>query len=138
MKTLERLIIDNEDWLVDRVVYYAVAQGFSENTSTLREAWRASICGLSGPILDAIAAADATSNSAEGFGRARETIVAFGVEQALRHRARGVQLTDFLGLLKYYRRAYLDLIDENPMQEEDARRLRGYLLDFFDRANTHG
>lgn len=132
MKTLEALIVENEDWLVDRVVYYAVAQGFAEYTSTLREAWRASICGLSGPILDAIAAADATSNTDAGFGRARETIVAFGVEQALRHRARGVQLTDFLGLLKYYRRAYLDLIDENPMPEADARRLRGYLLDFFD------
>ncbi|MDV7143258.1 ATP-binding protein [Tropicimonas sp. TH_r6] len=132
MKTLERLILDNEDWLVDRVVFYAVAQGFAENTSTLREAWRASICGLSGPILDAVAAADAVSNAPDGFGRARETIVAFGVEQALRHRARGVQLTDFLGLLKYYRRAYLDLIDENAVSETDARRLRGYVLDFFD------
>ncbi len=132
MKTLEALIVDNEDWLVDRVVYYAVDQGYSEYTSTLREAWRASICGLSDPILDAITTADATSKPNAGFGRAREAIVAFGVDQALKHRARGVQLTGFLGLLKFYRRAYLDLIDENEMPEKDARRLRGYLLDFFD------
>lgn len=132
MKTLKALIQDNEDWLVDRVVYYAVAHGFAEYTSTLREAWRASICGLSGPILDAIAAADSLSNEAAGFGKARESIVAFGVEQAKNHRARGVKLTDFLGLMKYYRRAYLDLIDERPLALDDARRLRGYLLEFFD------
>ncbi len=132
MKTLEALIVDNEDWLVDRVVHYAVVQGFSENTSTLREAWRSSICGLSGPILEAIAAADTLTNSDVGFGEAREKIVGFGVEQAMRHRERGVQLVDFLGLLKYYRRAYLDLIDENPIEVIDGRRLRGYVLEFFD------
>ncbi|SNS58857.1 ATP-binding protein [Tropicimonas sediminicola] len=132
MRKLEALIQENEDWLVDRVVYYAVSEGFSDYTSTLREAWRASICGLSTPILGAIAAAGDTSNSRKGFGKARETIVAFGVDQALKHRARGIQLTDFLGLLKYYRRAYLDLIDEHPMPESDARRLRGWILDFFD------
>ncbi|SDJ36949.1 ATP-binding protein [Aliiruegeria lutimaris] len=132
MKTLETLIVENEDWLVDRVVQYAVERGYSEYTSTLREAWRASICGLSGPILEAIAAADTTSPREAGFGRARNSIVEFGVEQALRHRARGVQLTDFLGLLKYYRRAYLDLIYENQMPEADARRYRDYFLDFFD------
>ncbi|MFD0980321.1 ATP-binding protein [Tropicimonas aquimaris] len=132
MHRLEALILENEDWLVDRVVYYAVAEGFSEYTSTLREAWRASICGLSSPILEAIAAAGDTSNSQTGFGKARESIVAFGVDQALKHRARGIQLTDFLGLLKYYRRAYLDLIDEHSMPDSDARRLRGWILDFFD------
>ncbi|NDR58899.1 hybrid sensor histidine kinase/response regulator [Aliiruegeria sabulilitoris] len=132
MKTLETLIVENEDWLVDRVVQYAVERGYSEYTSTLREAWRASICGLSGPILEAIAAADTASPREAGFGRARDSIVEFGVEQALRHRARGIQLTDFLGLLKYYRRAYLDLIYENQMPEADARRYRDYLLDFFD------
>ncbi|RYH11605.1 ATP-binding protein [Tropicimonas sp. IMCC6043] len=133
MKTLEALIVENEDWLVDRVVHYAVIEGFAQNTSTLREAWRASICGLSGPILEAIAAVDAGDAAAEGFGQARDSIVAFGVRQAEQHRARGIRLADFIGLLKYYRRAYLDLIDENTVAPEDARRLRYYIFDFFDR-----
>ncbi|SFC62166.1 hybrid sensor histidine kinase/response regulator [Tropicimonas isoalkanivorans] len=134
MKALEALIEENENWLVDRVVHYALVEGFSAYTSTLREAWRASICGLSGPILQALAAidTDAGPRPNDGFGEARKSIVAFGVEQAARHRARGVRLAEFLGLLKYYRRAYLDLIDENFVKAEDARRYRGCILEFFD------
>jgi hypothetical protein len=52
--TLCDIIANNEDWLIDRILLYARRQGFNHCASTLREAWRLSIHGLSAPILSAL------------------------------------------------------------------------------------
>ena len=42
-------------------------------------------------------------------------MAAFGILEARRHRSRGVTLIMFLGLMKYYRQSYIDLIMQADM-----------------------
>jgi|GEM_PF-1897046 len=51
MQNLRNLIADSEDWLTNRVLGYARGHRYTDYTSTLVEAWRASISGLSAPLL---------------------------------------------------------------------------------------
>ena len=51
MLNLKSMIETHEDWLTDRVVHYAQQKLLTEYSSTLREAWRISICKLSAPLL---------------------------------------------------------------------------------------
>lgn len=132
MRKLRDLIADNEDWLIDRVVSYAKEQGYTEFTSTLKEAWRASICGLSEPLITALDVYDAPPEFSAHEDFARHPIAAFGVEQARQHRARGVTLSLFLGLTKYYRQAYTDLIASQGFPAEDQAFYRTFIERFFD------
>ena len=132
MRAFGHLLAANENWLIDRVVHYAVSGGLTEHTSTMREAWRSSVAGLSGPIADALEIELRGGTSDAGATEARERLTAFGVEQALRHRARGLCLADFLALLKCCRHSYLDLIDETQPSETDRLKLRDHVLGFFD------
>ena len=44
---------------------------------------------------------------------ANDPATQFGVIEAQRHRGRGVNLSMFLGLMKYYRQSYVDLLTES-------------------------
>ncbi|GAB6051488.1 ATP-binding protein [Magnetospira thiophila] len=132
MDKLRALIVENEDWLIGRVLTYARKLGYTEFTSTLKEAWRASICGLSGPLITSTEMFDAAPDLYPGEDYTRNSIAAFGIEQAKQHRARGITLSLFLGLTKYYRQAYVDLVMENPVAAEDRERFRQFIVRFFD------
>ena len=54
MERLSDLLIESESWLVERILHYAKQQGYSKYTSTLAEAWRASIVGLSEGLVAAL------------------------------------------------------------------------------------
>ncbi|SMH50621.1 ATP-binding protein [Maritimibacter sp. HL-12] len=129
MDRLKRLILDHEDWLIDRVVRYAHEQDYTRYTSTLREAWRASIVGLSEPLA---AALDARMAPHSATSAPLDAAVAFGVAEARKHRSRGIDIGLFLGLMKYYRQTYFDLVEEKTADIGDRRRLRQILLEMFD------
>ncbi|SNY93261.1 Hpt sensor hybrid histidine kinase [Cohaesibacter sp. ES.047] len=132
MQSLKRLIEEHEDWLITRVVDYAKALGYAEYTSTLKEAWRASICGLSGPMIAAIELYDEPPEIIAGDDFNRHPITAFGIEQARHHRARGITLAQFLGLTKYYHQSYADLVDEMGDSLNDRKKARLFVDRFFD------
>ena len=58
MKQLSELISQHEDWLVNRTIHYAKRHGYTAFTSTLSEAWRVAVCGLSEPLIKALALYD--------------------------------------------------------------------------------
>jgi len=130
------LVAEGEDWLMERTLAYAKRHEYTRYTSTLAEAWRASIRGLSAPLLDclrqprpAIAPVDALHTHQD------DVAGAFGLAEARKHRSRGVSLGLFLGLMKYYRRAYVDRVMEAdlPGPRED---LRLFVETFFDRVEV--
>lgn len=129
MHRLKRLIDEHEDWLIDRVVRYAHDNDYTRYTSTLREAWRASIVGLSQPLG---AALEEMPSIDRAPGAPIRAAVAFGVEEARKHRARGIDMGLFLGLMKFYRRTYFDLVEQKVPDLEDQRRLTTVLLEMFD------
>jgi PAS domain S-box-containing protein len=127
---LERIVLEGEDTLLDAILAYAFAAGYTKDTSTLKEAWRSSVEGLSGALCRHLASQDPP----HGIGTVPSTSAsaAYGVEQARRHRARGVPLEDFLGLFKYYRQAYADLVDASASTEPHKAWSRRALTRFFD------
>ncbi len=129
MHRLGRLINEHEDWLIERVVRYAHDNEYTRYTSTLREAWRSSIIGLSQPL---VAAIDEVLADGHPAGAPIRAAVAFGIEQAQKHRVRGIDMGLFLGLMKFYRRAYFDLVEEKVPDLKDQKRLTSVLLEMFD------
>ena len=129
MLNLKTLIENHEDWLTDRVVHYAQQKSYTQYSSTLREAWRISICGLSEPLVQFI---DAAQSSDIPHKAAVRDATEFGVSQGLRHRALGIELGNFVGLLKLYRNAYLDLIAEKEPNIEESGLLRDLIMELFD------
>ena len=107
---LKKLIAGNEEWLMERILHYATLYDFTRYTSTLKEAWRASIEGLSFSLL---ATLDVTENIPE-FGPDEDWLNdpcgEFGRIEAEKHRNRGISLAMFLALMKYYRQSYCDLL----------------------------
>ena len=129
MDDLGRIVFDHESWLTDRVVHYARLQGHSRYTSTLREAWRSSVCHLNQPLVDAMQAlAETDVPQTEVI----EAAVAYGLQQAREHRGRGVDLDMFLSLLTFYRRSYFDLMEEKVTAPADRQRMTIALLSLFD------
>ena len=100
----------NEDWLMERVLMYAKRQGYTAYTSTLKEAWRLSISGLSASMTEGLARYTDIPEMTPEEDLKEDPIARFGIIEAQRHKERGISLDMFLGLMKYYRQAYVDLI----------------------------
>ncbi len=133
MHLLSKLILRREDWLVNQTIRYAKLHGYTPFTSTLTEAWRTAICGMSEPLIEALAHNTEPPQLAAGGDYADDPITAFGIKVARRHRSRGITLGLFLGLMKYYRQSYLDLLDLGELPTEHLPRYSEFINRFFDR-----
>lgn len=116
---LKAFLTEHEEWLIDRVIAYGKRQGYTQYASTLREAWRISVVGLS----EAISRAedqygDEIPELRPDLSFGDDSVTAFGVEEARRHRTRGITLVMFLGLFKYYTQAFLDCVELASWSED--------------------
>lgn len=112
MQALIELIKENQSFLLKRTLWYAKLHGYVKYTSTLEEAWIASISGLSDALINAIASDPKVPEIEVDHNFADNPISEFGVVEAQKHRHRGVSLEMFMSLMKYYRQSYLDLVSE--------------------------
>lgn len=133
LERFAELIERSEEWLVQRILEYAIEHGYSQYTSTLKEPWRLSICGLSEPLVRALRASLSDLELPAHEDYRRDPITQFGIVEAQRHRERGVDMRMFLGLFKYYRQTYMDLIDTVGFESDYQARCRRFLDRFFDR-----
>lgn len=127
------IIANNEDWLIDRILSYARRQGYTRYSSTLREAWRLSVHGLSASVLLAMqnGIKDVEFTPEEDF--TAHPLAQFGITEAMRHERRGISLPMFLGLLKYYRQGYMDLIERSAPDPSRVKQFCLVLERIFDR-----
>ena len=131
-ETLAAWLERHEDWLIRRVLAHAREQGYTRYTSTLEEAWRVSIAGLSAPLAEFLRGQKPGGLwPDEDFSR--DPVAAFGILEAQRHRERGITLELFLGLMKYYRQSYQDLLVDCPLEPEVQPACRALVDRFFDR-----
>jgi PAS domain S-box-containing protein len=137
MDTFRQLAIilqDNESVLMNTILNYALKHGYSKYTSTLVEAWRLSISGLTDAITRYIAVnPDKTPDITVDSNYRDDPVASFGVIEAQRHRSRGIDLGMFLGLFKYYRDSYIDLINDQVLEIEKKGLFKKYLIRCFDR-----
>lgn len=133
MMRLADLVASHEDWLMQKVLTYAKEMGYIRYTSTLAEAWRTSISGLSQPFLECLKNLSIVPELLPDEDNTPDPIASFGIIEAKRHRRRGVSLSMFLGLMKYYRQSYIDLVVQNGFGIEEERLYRLFIDRFFDR-----
>ncbi|MDD1761305.1 MAG: PAS domain S-box protein [Methanothrix sp.] len=133
MLKLADLVASNEDWLMHKVLSYAKDFGYTRYTSTLAEAWRASISGLSQSLLECLKHESRVQELLPDENYANDPVAAFGIIEAKRHRDRGVSLGMFLGLMKYYRQSYIDLVEQAVIGCEEERQYCAIVNRFFDR-----
>lgn len=116
------------------ILNYSLKYGYSQYTSTLVEAWRLSISGLTNAISQYIASNPNEIPDIRVDSNYRDDFIArFGVIEAQRHRSRGVDLGMFLGLFKYYRDSYIDLVQDKVVDDEQVSDFTKYLVRCFDR-----
>lgn len=133
LQLLYDLIASHEDWLMYRILEYAKERKYTKYTSTLAEAWRVSICGLSEPLMKAIKDHSNTLELDPEANYHDDPIASFGIIEAQRHRSRGVSLNLFLGLMKYYRQSYMDLLELGQFQSQQIKQFELFINRFFDR-----
>ncbi len=114
-------------------MHYAIKRDYAQYTSTLKEPWRLSISGLSSSLVEAIntKGEDLELNPDEDY--ASDPAAQFGIAEAKLHRERGINMPMFLGLMKYYHQAYIDLIRDSSFNESDKLKYENLLNRFFNR-----
>lgn len=130
---LRKMIIESELWLTDHIIDLAKTLGFTPYTSTLRQAWQASVCGLSEPIVTVLEDTSLLGAVHIKGANNQDFPVAYGIDAARRHRARGVSLGMFIGLMKGYREIYLELGEQADLTQDTLARYRYLINGFFDR-----
>ena len=130
---LSRLVGSREEWLMRRILDYARQRDYSKYTSTLEEDWRISIAGLTGALRESLGRNGAVPELGPDEDYALDTVATFAIREARLHRARGVTIEMFLGLMKYYRQSYLDLVKAAGLPADGERYSLLYIERFFDR-----
>ena len=133
IKSFRKLVAENEEWLMARILGYAKSRGYAQYTSTLREAWRLSISGLSKAMLEITQKEKPELELGPDEQFIDDPIAGFGIREARLHRERGVSLGMFLGLMKYYRQSYKDLIRHAAFDSCLENECLNLVERFFDR-----
>ncbi len=134
LNDLSTYILKNEPWLMERILSYAKAREYTPYTSTLVEAWRVSIHGLSKTLVAAVDSCEGLLPEFSPMERlGGDPATAFGILEAQRHRERGINLQMFLGLFKYYRQSYVDLVRGMDIEGKTKQYFEDFVVRCFDR-----
>lgn len=132
-RALKNLVSSNEEWLMERILYYATLHDFTKYTSTLKEPWRASIEGLSASLLAALEYHGDVPEFGPEEDWKNDPCGNFGRQESDLHRQRGVPLAMFLALMKYYRQSYIDLLTMVDSSHVDHEWSELFINRVFDR-----
>lgn len=132
MLQLAKLLQDNQSFLIKRVLEYAKQLGYVKYTSTLEEAWIASISGLTGALTTAMIRNPSIPEISVDHDFFNDPVAQFGIIEAQQHRRRGISMEMYLSLMKYYRQSYLDLVTETVSDAGQKNIYLLWILRFFD------
>lgn len=132
MEKLKGLISDSEEILMEKILKYAKERNYVKYTSTLKEAWRMSIAGLSAALIKVIEKSSSIPEMGPDDDFTKSEAAKFGILEAQKHRSRGITLGMYLGLMKYYHQVYTDLINESNFSQEEKEYFSQYVKRFFD------
>ncbi|MHB8125708.1 MAG: hypothetical protein ACYDEJ_08730 [Desulfitobacteriaceae bacterium] len=132
MEKLKRIILDSEEILMEKILNYAKERNYVKYTSTLKEAWRMSISGLSEALIKVIEQSNSIPEMGPDDDFTKSEVAEFGIAEAQKHRSRGVTLGMFLGLIKYYHQVYTDLINESNFSLKEKKYFSQYIKRYFD------
>lgn len=136
LRKLAACLRKGEERLMDRVLAHAMAHGYSKYTSTLKEAWRISVSGLTTSFASTIEDSNFVVELGPDQDYRSDPVAAFAIVEAQRHRQRGIRLEMFLGFLKYYRQSYRDVIQDDGGLGAGDKDIFAYII--FTRPNPWG
>lgn len=130
MQRLATVLTENEDWLMNRILHYARAHGYASSAQALMETWKIPIASLTQAIIRQLETYGEVLPALEAHRRrSNDPVARFGMLEGRRHREHGIDMGTLLGLLKYYRQTYVDLVerllDESPQKEAYLRFIYG-------------
>lgn len=126
---LNGLLIGGEDWLVARVSAHAAAHGYGPHRP---EAWRESVSSISDALFQAAYDPRALREHEAG-ALDHDPITAFGVLRARSQYGRRTTLAGWLGLMRYYRRAFVELVQRAGLSHADEAASCDFVERFFDK-----
>jgi signal transduction histidine kinase/ActR/RegA family two-component response regulator len=128
------LLQSSEEWLMSRILGYSRKYEFTKYTSTLQEAWRLSIQGLSNSLIEAARTFRLQIPELHpDYDYVNDPVSAFGIVEAQKHRERGISLSMFMGLMKYYRQTYNDLFESTDLKSGVLNVYKDFTERCFDR-----
>ena len=133
MNRLAELVAGGEDRIIQILLHYTLGRGYARYSSTLEEAWRMSVSVLSSLLAKACETWSEPPELSPDEDYSKDPLAEFGIIEAQRHRERGIDPVMFLGLLKYYRQSYLDLVIEAGLETEYSEKCRRFVDRFYDR-----
>ncbi len=125
------LLISSEENLVGKILQFALENSYTKYTSTLKEAWRVSIKGLTDAIVDAVKSMDKPPMPYADMDFGDNSLNDFGITEARNHRKRGVSLELFLGLYKYYSQSFQDIITESDRDKSEKELFSSWIKSCF-------
>lgn len=132
MTALDHIFSASEQWLMHRILDYAKQNDYIQYTSPRVQDWQLSIKGLSDALEKAMAEWGRTiPEIPPSIGDKELPLTEFGRIEAQRHRERGISIAMFLGLFKYYRQTYVDLV-EHKLTGDDLVFARNFVVRCFD------
>lgn len=133
MQRLIRLIESKSDIIASKVYTYGRLHNYTSYAAVLDEAWLASVNGLSEALIAALASPRGVPELDFFDDYDSDPLLVFGVEEARKHRYRGITLEMFLGFIKYYRRSYLEVLSDSDLPDDLKASSRETVERFFDR-----
>lgn len=133
MQELYELIDRERENLARKVSLYARIHNYTGFAPHQEEVWIAAVDGLADAFVQALRKHRDIPPLDYFDTFVRDPISAFGIEEAKKHRHRGVSLDKFLGLIKYFRRSFHDVLVEQGYEQGREKRYLDLILCFFDR-----
>lgn len=118
---------------MDKILAYALEFGFTKYTSTLKEAWRLSIHGISGAIIESLQNPHFNINFGPDEHFQEDPMAKFGLIEAKNHRDRGIPLPMFLALYKYYNQTYIDFLETCDFSNDEYQKAEYFINRAFNR-----
>ena len=122
-----------EDYMLRRLYTYASESEYTRHTSTKKEEWRMTLRVPSRVLIEYLECHDEPDPIHVDEKFEENPTAAFGVLEAKRHRERGVRFDMFLGLSKYVRQAFIDLIYETKLTDDERKQALAITYRFFDK-----
>ena len=133
MVPLKELLINNDDWLMDRLIYYAGRVIDIGDGASVKDAWYRCIHGLSGALVQGLETRFPDFEFKEDEAFKSDPLCSFIVDTAVRHRQRGISLSMFHKLMIYYKEGWLDLVKHADFDPDYQALCLGYVGRMFDR-----
>jgi diguanylate cyclase (GGDEF)-like protein len=133
VQRLIKLIESKCDIIASKVCTSGRLHNYTSYAAVLDEVWLASVNGLAEALSAALASPRGIPELDFFDDYDSEPLLAFGIEEARKHRYRGITLEMFLGFIKYYRRSFLEVVGDSGLPDDCKASSREIIDRFFDR-----